>query len=944
MRVIVALDLDYFYAQVHEVELRQEEDHEKKKINTHVPNTTESTVASTSPIYNASILPTSANKSHISSINGDGIVCKANKARPIGVKQKHIIVTANYSARAHGVTKLQLLSDAMICCPELVVIDGSDLTRYREKSEAVETTVKSLLKQLVSESMTEGKGDGPLRGELPGNLGASITATSLSNDQKLDAMEKENQQVVVDRKAKTTPDGKRKQAQKGQGWREEQRAQLKKALYMTRGCINAKYKNIDTMSGTQKGKREGKLNVKKYASVKTPVQKSGMDEWFCDVTGLVNNIMQTPTHVLYTQACALQDGDINVVLGEARQVSLHLRVGLCVAKEIQAAVLRHTDLTCSVGVSTSKLGTKIAVNHQKPHGSSVFVPEKARAYMADKCVKIIPGCGSRYTNKIRVHLYSLGFRHGDEDEQELISDPEYEGSGSDSEGDGDDDYGDDGHAQNHDCVPPTSDTSPENTYAHDSNDSGRKVKPNATERQRKRQLDRVISTKKSSLPKCFQVLDAFLKPEAYAGVLNSDIDGNIHERGAPSRALPENPEPSVDGGGDTHLVAKLSGIKPISMTVEDSLSASMSTKDVIASLDFVQMAAVMHAKYDVAKTIALKCLGTCLDPVKESGLCTVISAEDSMQKNTFTTKLEVRAKMLTLVDNLLRRVWRDIAMNKRLPSTLYVRFRNSGLDEGNKANNTYQSRQTPLPYSDFGSLQRMLKIAEIVSATGDKNTDTAAQDESPVQAGSDISPTPHISVPAATDTTLNDIDEKGLRVGISRKKKENEENDLRKQCEHLRFVVLREAMSLMMRFSLNTYEPDTLTLLGVGVTGFSEPRNTTEVSMDAYLVEDVDNAKGPAEARCPICGHSFIGMLNSDMHGHLDKCIGMGGSGQARDEGCAKSAIDGNGRGRNSAKGDSTDGVKRKINTLFDFSANTNGKKHGAHSGGPNRGKRKRGK
>jgi hypothetical protein len=57
--------------------------------------------------------------------------------QPIGIGQKHIIVTCNYAAREYGVSKLMLQSDALQKCPHLLIFDGSDLERYRQHSRRI---------------------------------------------------------------------------------------------------------------------------------------------------------------------------------------------------------------------------------------------------------------------------------------------------------------------------------------------------------------------------------------------------------------------------------------------------------------------------------------------------------------------------------------------------------------------------------------------------------------------------------------------------------------------------------------------------------------------------------------------------------------------------------------------------------------------------------------
>ena len=59
------------------------------------------------------------------------------KGRPVAIQQKYIVVTCNYEARKLGVTKLGNLEKAKRNVPGLVIVDGSDLTRFRAASEAI---------------------------------------------------------------------------------------------------------------------------------------------------------------------------------------------------------------------------------------------------------------------------------------------------------------------------------------------------------------------------------------------------------------------------------------------------------------------------------------------------------------------------------------------------------------------------------------------------------------------------------------------------------------------------------------------------------------------------------------------------------------------------------------------------------------------------------------
>lgn len=57
--------------------------------------------------------------------------------KPVGVQQKNIVVTCNYLARQKGVTKCCFISDAKKICPELVLVNGEDLAKYRKFSQQV---------------------------------------------------------------------------------------------------------------------------------------------------------------------------------------------------------------------------------------------------------------------------------------------------------------------------------------------------------------------------------------------------------------------------------------------------------------------------------------------------------------------------------------------------------------------------------------------------------------------------------------------------------------------------------------------------------------------------------------------------------------------------------------------------------------------------------------
>jgi nucleotidyltransferase/DNA polymerase involved in DNA repair len=84
--------------------------------------------------------------------------------RPLAVGQKHIIATCNYAARAYGVNKLETRDEAYRKCPSLLIVEGSDLERYRHHSHHIYRTFRQACQRVASDLISQ-SGDG--RGDTP---------------------------------------------------------------------------------------------------------------------------------------------------------------------------------------------------------------------------------------------------------------------------------------------------------------------------------------------------------------------------------------------------------------------------------------------------------------------------------------------------------------------------------------------------------------------------------------------------------------------------------------------------------------------------------------------------------------------------------------------------------------------------------------------------------
>ncbi|KAK1761114.1 hypothetical protein QBC47DRAFT_369144 [Echria macrotheca] len=65
------------------------------------------------------------------------------KGLPLGIRQKGILATCNYVARRKGVGKLTTLAEAKRLCPDLVIVDGEDLSPFRDVSKRLYALLRS---------------------------------------------------------------------------------------------------------------------------------------------------------------------------------------------------------------------------------------------------------------------------------------------------------------------------------------------------------------------------------------------------------------------------------------------------------------------------------------------------------------------------------------------------------------------------------------------------------------------------------------------------------------------------------------------------------------------------------------------------------------------------------------------------------------------------------
>ncbi|KAL5612948.1 hypothetical protein BROUX41_003975 [Berkeleyomyces rouxiae] len=242
------------------------------------------------------------------------------KTRPLAVRQKAIVATCNYVARAHGVKKLSLLHDARKACPNLVVVDGEDLTLFRDESKALCAVLAAI--------SWNGKVE---------RLGFDEVFLDVTD--------------IIDY-------------------------------------------NISC------------LNMSNLASSFFHLSRQDPQHGFaCDLTSFAGPVFGLPAEDALSHARFSPTVSPN-------NVPLHLLLGSHLARFLRQKLEDECGFTCTCGIATNKLLSKIAGTKHKPRNQTtlvVWTEEAAMEFMDGHTVRQIPGIGSRIANA----LYNLVYSHVD---------------------------------------------------------------------------------------------------------------------------------------------------------------------------------------------------------------------------------------------------------------------------------------------------------------------------------------------------------------------------------------------------------------------------------------------------------------------------------------------------------------------------------------------------
>lgn len=259
--------------------------------------------------------------------------------RPLAIGQKHIIVTCNYEARKFGVKKLQLREHAIAACPELWIVEGSDLESYRRHSRAVYESFRSCLQEISSD------------------LRKDTATTSLGT---------------------STPP--LIPAQKGSGM-DEMVADLTLAIDRMLGD--------EALANKVAGKASERTHI--YGEAGTS-----------SVTVLVEDQTGAEAVVSYEKDCKSQqlpESRINVhqsygTMRDRQACGARLRLASQLAAKIRERIREQTGFTTTVGISVSPLLSKMAII-EKPDATNILYPWRSADLFYSMPLRKLQGVGSR---------------------------------------------------------------------------------------------------------------------------------------------------------------------------------------------------------------------------------------------------------------------------------------------------------------------------------------------------------------------------------------------------------------------------------------------------------------------------------------------------------------------------------------------------------------------
>eukprot|EP00903_Cladosiphon_okamuranus_P018116 g16671.t1 len=307
------------------------------------------------------------------------------RGKPIGIKQKYLLVTCNYTARSLGVRKMESLIEAKRRCPSLVVMDGEDLTRYREASEAIFSYIAGVCGPLVQRlgmdeifadvtalikttATTNSSGSGAAADNITGHLYAPGSGGTL-----LEAQTGLEISLNVDGTARAH---RREGSVLGS-------PELESVEHLTvqAGGHGTSQESAEGSEGGTNATSDGSIGIERESAGRgsgDPPSGGGG---------------------------GVRRGLGAVGVGGCRcGCRERLAATSAFAERVRTGLLEVVGYTCSAGIGCSKLAAKMAGELHKPHQQTTILPEHTMSMISQLPLRKLPGCGHSTCAKIKADL------------------------------------------------------------------------------------------------------------------------------------------------------------------------------------------------------------------------------------------------------------------------------------------------------------------------------------------------------------------------------------------------------------------------------------------------------------------------------------------------------------------------------------------------------------
>lgn len=270
------------------------------------------------------------------------------KSLPLAVQQKQIIVTCNYEARRRGLYKLQLVREARKKCPDVIILLGEDLTRFRNASK----DNYNFLTTFTWSKKTE-------------RLGFDEVFIDVTD--------------LVDYNIEL----------------------------LNRNALYRSFFHLD--------------------------QNDPTAGFSYDASGVVGHTFPNISLSQEQSPCSASSPSST----DPNDLLLRLRVGSHLAQHLRHQLEEQKGYTCTVGISTNKLVSKLVGNVNKPKGQTTLIPpydannggeSNINRFIDGHDIGKVPGIGFKMAQKIRAHIlgcpaeYDAGLVYGRTEEDIKVGD------------------------------------------------------------------------------------------------------------------------------------------------------------------------------------------------------------------------------------------------------------------------------------------------------------------------------------------------------------------------------------------------------------------------------------------------------------------------------------------------------------------------------------------